>query len=174
MKFTKTKLEGVYVIDIEKIEDQRGFFARTWDKDVFTELGLDSENVQCNISYNKNKGTLRGFHYQLEPFGEGKIVRCIKGKVYEVILDIRKESQTFLEWEGIELSENNYRMLFIPKGFALAFQTLEDETEIFYQMTQRYTPEYTEGIRWNDPKLKITWPLKPTVISQKDRSWELL
>ena len=95
MKFTKTKLEGMYVIDIEKIEDQRGFFARTWDKDVFTELGLDSENVQCNISYNKNKGTLRGFHYQLEPFGEGKIVRCIKGKVYEVILDIRKESSTF-------------------------------------------------------------------------------
>lgn len=174
MKFTKTKLEGVYVIDIEKIEDERGFFARTWDKDIFTELGLDSENVQCNISYNKNKGTLRGFHYQLEPFGEGKIVRCIKGKVYEVILDIRKESKTFLEWEGIELSENNYRMLFIPKGFALAFQTLEDETEIFYQMTQKYMPKYTAGIRWNDPKLDIKWPLKPTVVSQKDKSWELL
>ena len=174
MKFAKTKLEGVYVIDIEKIEDERGFFARTWDKDVFTELGLDSENIQCNISYNKKKGTLRGFHYQRKPFGEGKIVRCTKGKVCVVILDIKKESQTFLEWEDIELSENNYRMLFIPKGFALAFQTLEDETEIFYQMTQRYTPEYTEGIRWNDPKLKITWPLKPTVISQKDRLWELL
>ena len=122
----------------------------------------------------KKKGTLRGFHYQRKPFGEGKIVRCTKGKVYEIILDVRKESHTFLEWEGIELNENNYRMLFIPKGFALAFQTLEDETEIFYQMTQKYTPEYTEGIRWDDPKLKITWPLKPTVISQKDRSWELL
>ena len=174
MKFTKTKLEGVYVIDIEKIEDQRGFFARTWDKDVFTELGLDSENVQCNISYNKKKSTIRGFHYQREPFAEGKIVRCTKGKVYEVILDIRKESKTFLEWEGIELSESNYRMLFIPKGFALGFQTLEDETEIFYQMTQKYMPEYSEGIRWNDPKLKIEWPLKPTVISQKDEAWELL
>ena len=174
MKFTKTKLEGVYVIDIEKIEDERGFFARVWDKDVFTELGLDADNVQCNISYNKNKGTLRGFHYQLEPFGEGKIVRCIKGKVYEVILDIRKESKTFLEWEGIELNESNYKMLFIPKGFALAFQTLEDETEIFYQMTQKYMPEYAMGIRWNDPKLKVKWPLKPTVISQKDQLWKLL
>ena len=174
MKFTKTKLEGVYIIDIEKIEDERGFFARVWDKDVFTELGLDSDNVQCNISYNKNKGTLRGFHYQLEPFGEGKIVRCIKGKVYEVILDIRKESKTFLEWEGIELNESNYKMLFIPKGFALAFQTLEDETEIFYQMTQKYMPKYSAGIRWNDPKLKVKWPLKPTVISQKDQLWELL
>ena len=174
MKFTKTKLEGVYIIDIEKIEDERGFFARVWDKDVFTELGLDSDNVQCNISYNKNKGTLRGFHYQLEPFGEGKIVRCIKGKVYEVILDIRKESKTFLEWEGIELSESNYRILFVPKGFALGFQTLEDETEIFYQMTQKYMPKYTEGIRWDDPKLDIKWPLKPTVVSQKDKSWELL
>ena len=174
MKFTKTKLEGVYVIDIEKIEDQRGFFARTWDKDVFTELGLDSENVQCNISYNKNKGTLRGFHYQREPFAEGKIVRCTKGKVYEVILDIRKESKTFLEWEGIELSESNYRILFVPKGFALGFQTLKDETEIFYQMTQKYMPEYAMGIRWDDPKLNIKWPLKPTVVSQKDKSWKLL
>ena len=174
MKFTKTKLEGVYVIDIEKIEDERGFFARTWDKDIFTELGLDSENVQCNISHNKKKGTLRGFHYQREPFGEGKIVRCTKGKVYEVILDIKKESKTFLEWEGIELSESNYRILFVPKGFALGFQILEDETEIFYQMTQKYMPKYTGGIRWDDPKLDIKWPLKPTIISQKDKSWELL
>ena len=174
MKFTNMKLDGVYAIDIEKVEDERGFFARTWDKDIFTELGLDSEIVQCDISYNKKKGTLRGLHYQREPYGEGKIVRCTKGRVYQVILDIRKDSKTFLEWESIELSENIYKMLFIPKGFALGFQTLEDETEIFYQMTQKYMPEYAMGIRWDDPKLNIKWPIKPTVISQKDQSWKLL
>jgi len=162
MKLTKIKLEGAYVIDIEKIEDDRGFFARMWDKDVFEKLNLHSDIMQGNISHNKKKGTLRGFHYQREPYREGKIVRCTKGRVYEVLLDIRKESETYLEWVSVELSEENHRSVFVPKGFALAFQTLEDDTEI------------SDGIRWNDPKLNINWPMEPTVISEKDKSWKLL
>jgi len=174
MKLTKMRLEGAYIIDIEKIEDNRGFFARMWDKDVFTELNLDSDIIQGNISYNKKKGTIRGFHFQHEPYQEGKIVRCTKGKVYEVILDIRKESETYLEWESIELDQENHRSLFVPKGFALGFQTLEEDTEINYLMTEKYEPKYSDGIRWNDPKLNITWPIQPINISEKDRSWKLL
>ena len=127
-----------------------------------------------NISQNPQKGTLRGFHYQREPYREGKIVRCTKGRVYEVLLDIRKESETYLEWVSVELSEENHRSVFVPKGFALAFQTLEDDTEIYYLMTEKYAPECSDGIRWNDPKLNINWPMEPTVISEKDKSWKLL
>jgi len=174
MKLTKIKLEGAYVIDIEKIEDDRGFFARMWDKDIFEKLNLHSDIMQGNISHNKKKGTLRGFHYQREPYREGKIVRCTKGRVYEVLLDIRKESETYLEWVSVELSEENHRSVFVPKGFALAFQTLEDDTEIYYLMTEKYAPECSDGIRWNDPKLNINWPMEPTVISEKDKSWKLL
>ena len=170
-----TKLEsGAYIIDIEKIEDERGFFARMWDKNIFKELGLDSDLIKGNISYNKKKGTLRGFHFQKEPDREGKIVRCTKGRVFEVLLDIRKESPTYLKWTSVELSEENHRSVFVPKGFALAFQTLEDNSEIYYLMTEKYVPNSSDGIRWNDPKLEIDWPMKPTVISEKDKSWGFL
>jgi len=165
---------GAYIIDIEKIEDDRGFFARMLDQEIFKALDLDLDIIQGNISYNKIKGTVRGFHFQNEPYQEGKIVRCTKGKVYEVILDIRKESETYLEWESVELSQENHRSLFVPKGFALGFQTLEDDTEIYYLMTEKYKPEYSDGIRWDDPKLKITWPEKSTNISKKDKTWKLL
>ena len=174
MKLTKMRLKGAYIIDIEKIDDDRGFFARMFDKDVFRELNLDSDIIQGNISYNKTKGTVRGLHFQHEPYQEGKIVRCTKGRVYEVILDIRKESETYLKWDSVELNQENHRSLFVPKVFALGFQTLEDDTEIYYLMTEKYKPEYSDGIRWDDPKLNITWPVQLTNISKKDTVWKLL
>ena len=170
MKLSETKLQGVYVIKIEKLEDERGFFARTWDKEFFKSNGLNTDLVQCNISFNKKKGTVRGLHYQIPPYEEAKLVRCTHGKVFEVVIDLRKNSKTFLQWEGIELDSKNHEMLFVPEGFALGLQTLEDDTEIYYQMSQSYKPEYSRGIKWNDITLNISWPLEPTVISEKDEN----
>ena len=174
MLFKKMKLDGSYIIDIEKIEDDRGFFARAWDEEIFQELNLNSKIVQCNISFNKIKGTIRGFHYQNLPYEEARLVRCTKGNVCEIMVDIRKDSDSFLKWEKVELSAENHRMLYVPEGFALGFQTLENETELFYQMFQRYVPEHICGVLWNDPKLGIDWPLEPTIISERDKSWKLL
>lgn len=168
MKLNKMRLQGACVITIEKLEDERGFFARTWDKEFFDSNGLNSDLVQCNISFNRKKGTTRGLHYQIAPYEEAKLVRCTRGKVFEVIVDLRKNSKTFLQWEGLELDSKNHEMLFVPEGFALGLQTLEDDSEICYQMSQFYKPEYSRGIKWNDETLKISWPLKPTVISDKD------
>ena len=172
MIFEELKLKGVFKIEIEKINDERGFFTRTWDKQEFLKKGIDSDFVQSNISFNKKKGTLRGLHYQEEPYEEGKLIRCTKGKIYEIMIDIRKNSETYKKWEHIELDSKENIELFVPKGFALGMQTLEDDTEIFYQMSQFYKPEYSKGIRWNDPSFKIKWPLKPTVISEKDKNCE--
>jgi len=168
MKLNETKLKGAYVIEIEKLQDERGFFARTWDKELFKSNGLNSDLVLCNISFNKKKGTIRGLHYQTPPYEETKLVRCTHGKVFEVMVDMRKNSETFLQWDSIELDSRDYKMLFVPEGFALGLQTLEDNTEVFYQMSQLYKPEYFKGIIWNDKTLKISWPLKPSVISEKD------
>jgi len=170
MIFTETKLKGAFIIEPEKIEDERGFFARAWDKKIFEEKGINSNFVQANISFNKKKGTLRGMHYQAEPYEEAKLVRCIRGRVYEVMIDLRKNSETFMEWMGVELGAENYKMLYVPEGFALGFQTLEDDTELFYQMSQFYMPEYSRGVLWNDEAFKIAWPLEPTVISKRDLS----
>ncbi len=171
MIFTETKLKGSFIIELEKVEDERGFFARSWDKKIFEEHGLNSKLVQCNISFNKKKGTLRGLHYQIPPYEEAKLVRCTKGKAFEVMIDLRQKSQTFLQWTGFELDSETYKMLYVPEGFALGIQTLEDNTELFYQMSQIYMPQYSRGILWNDEMFGIVWPLKPTVISKKDSSY---
>lgn len=172
MIFIDTKLKGAFLIEPEKLKDERGFFARTWDYKIFEENGLNPKLVQCNISFNKKKGTLRGMHYQVSPYEEAKLVRCTKGKAFEVMIDLRPKSKTFKQWIGYELSAENYKMLYVPEGFALGFQTLENNTELFYQMSQPYMPEYARGIRWDDTTFKISWSLKPSLISKKDLSWK--
>ena len=171
MIFSETKLSGAYIIEIEKNEDERGFFARTWDKEEFSQMGLDSELVQFSISQNKKKGTIRGMHFQTKPYEESKIVRCTRGRMFDAIIDLRPNSKTFKEWFSIELSSDNYTMLYIPKGFAHGFQTLEDNTEISYQISQFYHPEYSKGVRWNDEVFRIRWPLKVSLISEKDSTY---
>ena len=171
MIFSETNLDGAYFIDIEKKEDQRGFFARILDKKEFSKKGLDSEFVQSSISINKKKGTFRGIHYQTKPFEESKIVRCTKGKIFDIIIDLRVNSKTFKKWISVELSEDNYKMLYIPKGFAHGFQTLEDNTEIFYQISQYYMSEFSKGVKWNEPEFNIKLPLDVSVISQRDLSY---
>lgn len=171
MIFTETKLKGSFIIEPEKLADERGFFARTWDNKIFEQHGLNPNIMQCNISFNKTKGTIRGMHYQAAPYEEAKLVRCTKGKAFEVMVDLRSHSETYVQWLGIELSAENYRLLYVPEGFALGFQTLENNTELFYQMSEKYMPEFGRGIRWDDPAVKIVWPLKPTIISKKDLSF---
>ncbi len=170
MIFSETKLSGVYVIEIEKIEDERGFFSRIWDKDEFSKVGLGTEFVQTSISSNKRKGTIRGMHYQTKPYEEDKIVRCVKGEIFDVVVDLRPDSKTFKEWFSIKLSSDNYKMLYVPKGFAHGFQTLEDNTEVFYQISEYYNSKHAKGVKWDDDTFQIKWPLKATVISQKDSS----
>jgi len=169
MIFTKTKLEGAYIIEIEKHNDERGFFARTWDVNEFKNHSLNSNLVQCNLSFNKKKGTLRGLHQQLHPFEEAKLVRCTRGKIIDVIIDLNKESKTYKQWLGVELSSNNYKALYVPEGFVHGYQTLEDNTEVCYQTSQFYKPDYEHGVRWDDKAFDIKWPLKPTFISEKDQ-----
>lgn len=166
--FTETKLSGAFIIDVEKISDERGFFARVWDKNIFEKNTLNINLVQCNISFNKKRGTVRGMHYQEHPYQEAKLIRCTKGSVYEVMIDLRKDSKTYRKWESVELHSDQHRMLYVPEGFALGFQTLEDDTELFYQMSQFYMPGFSRGIRWNDESFRIKWPLEVTVISKKD------
>jgi dTDP-4-dehydrorhamnose 3,5-epimerase len=168
MIFTETKLKGAYIIELKKLGDERGFFARAFCKKEYEEFNLPNNIVQINNSLSKDKGTLRGMHYQLAPKGEDKVVRCIKGSLYDVILDIRPDSETFGEWFGIELSAENRKMLFVPKGFAHGFITLEEDTEAFYLVTEYYSPEHERAIRWDDPKFGIEWPIKPLIISDKD------
>jgi len=173
MIFTETKLKGAYIIELEKLEDERGFFARTWDKKIFAEHGLDPKLVQCSISFNKKKGTIRGLHYQQSPYEESKIVRCTRGKIFDVIVDLRVKSKTFKKWFGIELFPQSYKMLYVPKGFAHGFQTLANNTEVFYQISEFYKKKYASGFRWNDNSFDIRWPLKSTIISKTDSSLQL-
>ena len=170
MKFTPTKLKGAYIIDIEKREDERGFFARTFCANEFSEYDLENKFVQANMSFNYKKGTLRGMHFQKAPYGEDKLVRCTKGSLYDVIIDLRPGSETFKQWIGVELTEENRRALFVPKGFAHGFITLEDNTEINYLVTQFYTPAADSGVRYNDPAFNIAWPVKVTSVSEKDKN----
>ena len=170
MIFTETKLQGAFIIDIDRIDDERGFFARTWCQSEFAAHGLCTQLVQCNISFNKYKGTLRGMHYQIAPYAEAKLVRCMSGAIYDVIIDLRPNSPTFTRWVAVDLTADNHRMLFIPEGFAHGFQTLADGSEVFYQMSQFYAPEYARGVRWDDPAFKICWPAEKRTISQRDRS----
>jgi len=168
MIFTETKLSGSYIIESEKIEDDRGFFSRIWDKIIFEEKGLDSNILQSSISFNKKRGTLRGMHYQVQPYEESKLVRCTKGSIFDVIVDIRKNSKTFKNWMSVKLSESNYKMLYIPKGFAHGFQTLEDNSEVYYEITEISSPEHSRSFRFDDNTIRIKWPLKVSVISPKD------
>jgi dTDP-4-dehydrorhamnose 3,5-epimerase len=172
MIFNHTTLNDAFLIDIEKREDSRGFFARAWDIKEFQQNGLNSNLVQCNISRSKKKGTIRGMHYQKYPHQEAKLIRCTKGKIYDVIIDLRPNSKSYKKWEGFELSSDNYKLLYVPEGFAHGFQSLEDNTEIFYQVSQFYTPEAEAGIRWDDSTFNISWPLSSYIVSEKDSTWK--
>ena len=171
MIFTETKLKGAFTIDLEPIEDERGFFARTWCKKEFKAHGLNSDLAQCNTSFNKKKGTLRGMHYQTAPHEEAKLVRCTMGTIYDVIIDIRIKSKTYLQWFACELTSENRKMLYVPEGFVHGFQTLEDNCEVFYQMTEFYHPDCSKGIRWDDPTFDIKWPGETKIISARDQSY---
>ena len=171
MIFTETKIKGVYIIEPELLTDERGFFARSFCKEEFQKYGLETDIVQCNISYNAKKGTLRGIHYQVPPFEEAKIVSCTKGSIYDVVVDLRRDSSTYCQWHSEKLSADSYRMLYIPKGCAHGFQTLEDNCIVYYQMGEYYHSEGTGGIRWNDPSIGIVWPLPIRIISEKDKNY---
>lgn len=173
MKFTETKLKGAYIIEPEFITDKRGFFTRTWCKEQFATQGLFSNIVQCNLSYNEKKGTIRGMHYQRDPHAECKVVQCNQGAIYDVIIDLREKSPTYLQYLGTELSDVNKKALYIPKGFAHGFQTITDDTEVYYQMSAYYHPESAAAIRYDDPLFQIKWPITEDIIlSEKDQSYE--
>ena len=173
MIFTPTKLDGSYLIEPERLEDERGFFARTWCREEFETHGLDPNLAQCNISFNKRKGTLRGMHYQAPPHEEAKLVRCTRGAIYDVIVDLRPDSETYQRWTSAELSAENRAMLYVPKGFAHGFQTLVDNAEVFYQMSECYHRESARGLRWDDPAVGIEWPaVADRIISPNDCAYE--
>lgn len=171
MIFTETPLKGAYVVAVKKLEDDRGFFGRTFCANEFREHGLKEAMVQANVSYNKRQGTLRGMHYQVAPHQEAKLVRCTRGALYDVIVDLRPNSLTYKQWFGIELTADSYTMLYVPPDFAHGFVTLRDDTEAIYQVSQFYTPGAEQGLRWNDPAIGIQWPVEVTVISPKDATW---
>jgi dTDP-4-dehydrorhamnose 3,5-epimerase len=172
MIFQKTKLGGAYIVEMEPIGDQRGFFARAWCSREFEDQGLVSQFVQANLTFSPTRGTLRGMHYQVPPHEEVKLVRCTRGATYDVIVDLRPESPTYKEWLAVELTADNHRMVYIPAGFAHGYQILQDNTEVFYQVSQFYAPAYERGMRWDDPAFGIQLPLgTPTVLSKKDQSW---
>ncbi|HUP12663.1 MAG TPA: dTDP-4-dehydrorhamnose 3,5-epimerase [Niastella sp.] len=174
MIFKETPLAGAYIIDVHKLDDERGFFGRSFCKTEFESHGLNAGIVQANISHNQKKGTLRGLHMQKAPFEETKLVRCTRGAIYDVIVDLRAQSATFRQWIGVELTSRNYRMLYVPQGFAHGYITLEDDSEITYQVTQVYNAGVERGYRWDDPAFGITWPLQPLFISAKDSNHPLL
>jgi len=171
MKFSPTKLPGIWIVDLEKHEDVRGFFARSWCRQEFEQHGLNPRLAQCNISFNRKKGTLRGMHYQIAPHEEAKLVRCTRGAIYDVALDLRPTSPTRKQWVAAELTAENGRALYIPEGCAHGFQTLMDCTEVFYQMSEFYHPERARGVRWNDPAFAIIWPDDGRIVSPRDASF---
>lgn len=169
MIFTETKLKGAFVIKLDRFEDERGFFALSWSEKEFAERGLDSKLVECNISFNKRKGTLRGLHYQQSPHGQAKLVRCTMGAIYDVIVDLRSSSPTFKQWVSVELTAKNRLALYVPKDFAHGFQTLEDNSEVLYQMSSSYAPGSGSGVRWDDPAFGIKWPEDERIMIARDR-----
>jgi dTDP-4-dehydrorhamnose 3,5-epimerase len=171
MIFHETKLAGVFEIQVELKPDERGFFARTWCQREFEVHGLNPSMVQCSVSFNIRKGTLRGLHYQVAPSPEAKLVRCTRGAIYDVVVDLRPESSTFKDWIGVVLTGTDRNMIYVPEGCGHGFLTLEDETEVFYQMSGFYYPELARGVRWNDPTFQIVWPGEVEVISERDRTY---
>jgi dTDP-4-dehydrorhamnose 3,5-epimerase len=173
MRFIETPLRGAWVIELERIEDERGWFARIFDAEEFAMHGIEVAAVQCNASFNARRGTLRGMHYQAEPHGEPKLVRCVRGSVFDVAVDIRPSSPTYCRWHGVELSAESGRAFYIPKGMAHGFQTLRDDCEVLYQMGYRYVPDAARGVRFDDPAFGIEWPELPArrIISTRDASY---
>jgi dTDP-4-dehydrorhamnose 3,5-epimerase len=172
MKFTGTGLDGAFVIEIEPHVDDRGFFARAWCRREFETTGIQSKFVQANIAFSKEKGTLRGMHFQNAPHAEAKLLRCVKGAIFDVIIDLRPDSPTFKHWFGIELTAENHNMVFIPEGFAHGYLTTAAETEVFYLVSAFYSPEVEGGVRWDDPAFGVEWPMTGNlIVSEKDRSW---
>jgi dTDP-4-dehydrorhamnose 3,5-epimerase len=171
MRFTETKVAGAFLIEPEPIADERGFFARTFCRDEFAANGLNPELAQANVSFNHHRGTLRGMHYQASPYEEAKLVRCTRGAIFDVALDLRPGSPTYLAWFGIELTDANHNMLYVPEGCAHGFLTLTDATEVAYQMSAPYAPAAARGVRWDDPAFGIEWPGEIVVINERDRSY---
>jgi dTDP-4-dehydrorhamnose 3,5-epimerase len=171
VRFTETPLRGAFVIELDLLSDERGYFARTFDVAEFAEHGLEAVVVQCNTSFNARRGTLRGMHYQAQPDGEAKLVRCTRGSIYDVAVDLRPGSETYKQWFGTELSAADGRMLYIPVGMAHGFQTLEDDAEVHYQMSHYYVPEAARGVRYDDPAFDIEWPLPEPTVSERDRQY---
>ena len=171
MLFKETKLKGVYIIEPEKSEDERGFLALSWAAKEFAAHSLDCRLVECNISLNRRKGTLRGMHYQAPPYAQPKLVRCTRGAIYDVALDLRPDSLSFKQWDAVELTQDNYLMFYIPAGCAHGYQSLVDNSEIFYQMSEVYVPQSARGVRWDDPAFGIRWPLQNSIISDRDRTY---
>jgi len=172
MIFRETRLKGAFVVEMERREDHRGYFARTWCAEEFRSHGLNISMVQANTAHSKVRGTLRGMHMQKAPYGEAKLIRCIRGAIYDVMLDVRPDSATFKEWVSVELDEKSNLMLFVPEGFAHGYQALRDDTEVFYLVSQFYSPECETGVRYDDPAFRIQWPIRDVaLISEKDRSW---
>lgn len=171
MILIETKLKGAFIIELEKREDNRGFFARGWDGKLLEQHGLIGNVVQQNIAFSKFKGTIRGLHYQKPPYQEMKYVRCTRGSIFDVIVDLRPDSPTYKQWLGVNLSMDDYRVLYVPKDFAQGFQSLEDNSEIMYLVSEMYTPPSEAGIRYNDPSIKVDWPLPVSMISEKDQNW---
>jgi dTDP-4-dehydrorhamnose 3,5-epimerase len=169
--FTETPLKGAYLVELDRREDSRGFFARTWCEQEASALGLNVHIAQCNVSFNRRKGAVRGMHFQLPPHTEARLVRCTMGIIHDVIVDLRADSPTFLQSWSVVLSSQNRRAVYLPEGFAHGFQSLEDNTETFYQMSASYAPEANVGVRWDDPAFGIQWPLPVTEISERDRSF---
>jgi dTDP-4-dehydrorhamnose 3,5-epimerase len=171
MLFEETRVQGAYVIDLELRNDRRGFFARTWCQKEFAACGLTAHVVQINVSHNTHKGTLRGMHYQSAPFQEAKVVSCTRGAIYDVVLDLRADSPTYLRWDAAELTAENRRQLYVPEGCAHGFQTLTDDTELLYLMSEFYVPDHACGVRYDDPAFGIQWPLPVGVLTEADRTW---
>jgi len=171
MRFQPLSVEGAFVVELEPINDERGFFARSWAAPDFESRGLDPDLLQISLSYNARAGTIRGMHYQISPHEETKVVRCTSGAIFDVVLDLRPDSPTFKRNAGVDLTARNRKSIYIPKGCAHGFQTLEDESEVLYQISTEYAPDAARGVRWNDPAFGIAWPLAPTRISQRDQAF---
>jgi dTDP-4-dehydrorhamnose 3,5-epimerase len=169
--FRETALRGAWIVELEPREDERGFFARSWCEDEFAEHGLTTRIAQCNISWNARRGTLRGLHFQAEPHAEVKLVRCVRGAIYDVIVDLRPSSPSYKHWVGVELTAENRHTLYVPERFAHGFQTLVDDTELFYQVSEPHAPSAERGVRWDDPAFAIAWPIPDPILSDKDRAW---
>ena len=174
MRFTELEVSGVWTIELERISDERGFFARSWSPEEFAEHGLDASLAQCSVSFNEFRGTLRGLHYQAEPHAEVKLVRCTAGAIFDVAVDVREGSATRGCWVGVELSAANRKALYVPAGFAHGLLSLSDGAEVFYQISTAYSPQHSRGVRWNDPEIGVRWPLADPILSPRDRELPLL